>query len=168
VNIDEYGGSDPDAYMEGVINELAQSYCDCTDPPRALLNQFGAVQYQVQSDGSLLVEFTIYSGNPNATASDIADTLEANPPPAFSVQAARPTDILACEDEVNGCNGGSGDSDNTMLFIIIGVASFSFILALGIVWYFVHRRVGRQYKVKDAKNKTIVHVDYRENTAWQS
>jgi Na+-transporting methylmalonyl-CoA/oxaloacetate decarboxylase gamma subunit len=139
-----------------------------------LLYRFGAVQHVVR-DGSLCIEFTIYSGYPNATATDIIDDIKDDPPPGFIFDTKRPDDLDVCEDEVNGCNGGS--SDNTLLFIIIGVACFLFFLLLAVVWYFLHKRVKRQFTAVAegdagaAAAAVTVHVEVdntkRESTAWK-
>jgi hypothetical protein len=131
---DAYDGSAPQPYTESVLLKLAMAYCNCTDPSQSLLNLFGPVQYVVQG-GSLCMEFTIYSGNPNATAADIVVTLKTKRTKGFDV----------CTDDVDGCIGDSGD--DSLLWIIIGVAAFCLVLALGIGWYFVHKRVDKQYRI---------------------
>jgi hypothetical protein len=120
------------------------------------------VQYVIQNDGELCIELTVYSGNPNASAADIVKTLKNKPPSTFTMQTNRLKDFAPCEDEANGCiEDSSGDS---LLWIIIGVAAFCLLLLLAIVWYCLHKRVGKQYKPE-----TRVAADVRmENTAWQA
>jgi hypothetical protein len=158
---DSYSGSDPDVFMKGVIPILAAAACGCANPPQALLDQFGAVQYQVQDDTSLCIEFTIYSGNPNATVSDITKSLATDPPATFNVQTKRLTDFEPCDDEVKGCNSGGSGGDDSLLFIIIGVAAFCLLLVLGIVWYCLHKRVNQQFmlqnEVTTTANEVVVH-----------
>jgi hypothetical protein len=153
---DSYSGGDADEFTEGVIPILAGAACDCANPQQALLDQFGAVQHNEQDDGSLCMEFTIYSGNPNATASDIAQLLETDPPAAFNVQTNRLIDFEPCEDEKKGCADGSPDSsDDSLVFVIIGVAACCLVLLLGIVWYFVHKRVDRQFTLQNEVTTTV-------------
>jgi hypothetical protein len=158
---DSYSGDDPDKFMESVIPLLAGVACGCGNPPQALLDMFGAVQHQVQDDGSLCMEFTIYSGNPNITAADIVQELEDTPPDTFTVQTNRIADFEPCDDEVDGCNSGGSGGDDSLLFIIIGVAAFCFLLLLGIVWYCLHKRVGQQFMLQNeattAANEVVVH-----------
>jgi hypothetical protein len=145
-----FDGNDPDAYSQSIIPLLAAAYCGCSNPPQALLNQFGAVQFQVEADGSLTMEFTIYSGNPNATAADIVGALEDDPPKGLVVQTNRPKEFLsACEDDMNGCIDADVDSDgNPMVYIIIGAAAACVLLAFGIVWYCLHKRADRQFQLQ--------------------
>jgi hypothetical protein len=158
---DSYSGDDPDTYMESVVPLLAGVGCGCGNPPQALLDQFGAVQYQVQDDGSLCMEFTIYSGNPNATAANIVQDLKDTPPDTFIVQTNRLADLEPCDDEVDGCNSGGDDGNDSLLFVIIGVAAFCLLLVLGIVWYCLHKRVDRQFhlqnEVTTIVNDVVVH-----------
>jgi hypothetical protein len=158
---DSYSGDGPDTFMESVIPLLAGVACGCANPPQALLDQFGAVQYQVQDDKSLCMEFTIYSGNPNITAADIVQDLEDTPPDTFIVQTNRLTDFEPCDDEVDGCNSGGSGGDDSLLFIIIGVAAFCLILLLGTVWYCLHKRVDRQFQLQNEVtiivNDVVVH-----------
>jgi hypothetical protein len=158
-----------------VIPLLAGVACGCGNPPQALLDQFGAVQYQVQDDKSLCMEFTIYSGNPNATAADIVGALEDDPPTDLVVRTKRPKKFLsACKDDDNGCIGADVDSDgNSMIFIIIGAAAACVLLALGIVWFFIiHKRVDQRFRARtrvtaDADEAVTVHVEPRTSTAWE-
>jgi hypothetical protein len=117
------------------------------------------------------MEFTIYSGNPNATAADIAQGLEDAPPASFTVQTNRLGDFEQCDDDVNGCNSGGSGSDDSLLFIIIGVAAFCVLLLLGIAWFYLHQQVHKQYKLQHKvtaiANDITVHVDHRESTAWK-
>jgi hypothetical protein len=149
-----FDGNDPDAYLQSIIPLLAAAYCVCPNPPQALLNQFGAVQFQVQADGSFTVEFTIYSGNPDATtAADIVGALKDDPPMDLVVRTKRPKEFLsACEDDKNGCIDADVDSDgNSMVFIIIGAAAACVVLAFGIVWYCLHKRVNQQFQARTWK-----------------
>jgi hypothetical protein len=134
VNGDGYDGNDPGKYVQSIIPLLAAAYCGCPNPPQALLNQFDAVQFQVQADGSLSMEFTIYSGNPNANAADIAAAQETDPPMNLVVRTKRPKDFLSvCEDDVNGCAGaGLDSSDDSLVFTIISFDIACVLLALGI------------------------------------
>jgi hypothetical protein len=167
---DSYSGGDPDAFMKGVIPILAAAACGCANPPQALLDQFGAVQYQVQDDKSLCIEFTIYSGNPNITAADIVQELEDTPPDTFTVHTNRLTDFDPCDDEVDGCNSEGSGGDDSLLFIIIGVGAFCFLLLLGVVWYCIHKRVDRQYTLQnrvaaEERDVVTVQVGPRASTA---
>jgi hypothetical protein len=143
-----YDGSDPEAYTDGVILKLAAAFCDCNTPRQTLVNVFGAVQHKVQ-DEALCMEFTIYSGNPNASATDIVKDLQDKPPKNFIVVESRPAALKECTDEVNGCNKSS--SDNTLLWILIGAGSFCFLFILLIVWYHLHKRVAKQFKTQDSE-----------------
>jgi hypothetical protein len=170
---DSYTSDDPESFMEGVIPLLAAAACGCANPPQALLDQFGAVQHQVQDDKSMCMEFTIYSGNPNATASDIVDILEDAPPDTFIVKSNRLADFEPCDDEVDGCNSVGSGGDDSLVPIIIGVSAFCVVLTLGIVWYCLHKRVNQQFQARgnqvavDAQEDVTVHVDTRGSTAWK-
>jgi hypothetical protein len=154
---DSHSGDDPNTFMESVIPSLAGAFCGCANPPQALLDLFGAVQYQVQDDGSLCMEFTIYSGNPNATAADIVRELEDAPPATFSVQTTRPQNLKACKNEVDGCNA-EGSGDNSLLLTLIGVSVAFALLLLGIAWHCIHKRVGEQYKYQNEVSTTVNEV----------
>jgi hypothetical protein len=158
---DSYPGDNPDTFMESVIPLLAGASCGCANPQQALLDQFGAVQHQVQEDGSLCIEFTIYSGNPNITAADIVEILEDTPPDTFIVQTNRLADFEPCDDEVDGCNSEGSGGDDSLLFILIGVGAFSFLLLLGIAWFCLHKRVDRQFQLQNEVttivNEAVVH-----------
>jgi hypothetical protein len=167
-----FDDNDADAYLQSIIPLLAAAYCGCSNPPQALLNQFGAVQFQVQADGSLTMEFTIYSGNPDASAADIVGALEDDPPKDLVVRTKRPKEFLsACEDDENGCIDADVDSDgNSMVFTIIGAAVACVLLAFGIVWYCLHKRVNQQFTAQtrvtaDADEAVTVHVKPRASTA---
>jgi hypothetical protein len=131
------------------------------------------VQYQVLDDKSLCIEFTIYSGNPNITAAVIVGALEDDPPTDLVVRTKRPKEFLsACEDDEKGCIDADVDSDgNSMVFIIIGAAVACVLLAFGIVWYCLHKRVNRQFQAQtrvtaDVDEAVTVHVEPRASTAW--
>jgi hypothetical protein len=156
-----YDGSDAQSYIESVLVDLASAYCGCKNPSESLLGVFGPVQY-VQRENELCIEFTLYSGNPNATAADIAKTLKKKPPTTFTVTTNRLTEFEPCDDEVNGCI--TSDDDGSLLWIIIGAASFCLILILAIAWYCIHKHVDKQYRVtSDANN--VVELDTLENKA---
>jgi hypothetical protein len=169
---DSYTSNDPESFMEGVIPLLAAAACSCANPPQALLDQFGAVQHQVQDDNSMCMEFTIYSGNPNISASDIVEILEDAPPDTFVVNTNRLADFEPCDDEVDGCNSVGSGGDDSLVPIIIGVSAFCVVLTLGIVWYCLHKRVNQQFQARgnqvavDAQEDVTVHVEPRASTAW--
>jgi hypothetical protein len=146
-----YTGDDPQAYMQSVKEEMAASFCGCTDPPNRLLRQFGGVQYMEMGASELCMEFTIYSGSPNTTAQDIVRTLETDPPPGFTVQTNRINDMELCTDAEKGCNLDDSDGDGdggSLLYIVIGVASFVIVFLVGIAWYVIHKQVRRQWSTR--------------------
>jgi hypothetical protein len=158
VCVDDYDGSDIESYMNDVITELAAAFCDCKAPSQALIDVFGPVQ-ALDEDKSLCMEFTVYSGNPNATAPDIVKDIKNNPPPSFTVHTNRLRDFDPCEDQLNGCISSS-DSDS-VLGIIIGVVCVIVVLGAGIAWYCIHKRVDRQFELQDEVttivNEGVVH-----------
>jgi hypothetical protein len=156
VCVDDYDGSDIESYMEDVIVELAAAYCDCKAPSQALIDMFGAVQ-ALDEDKSLCMEFTVYSGNPNATAPDIVKDIKNNPPPSFTVHTNRLREFDPCEDQVDGCISSS-DSDS-VLGIIIGVVCVIVFLGAGIAWYCIHKRVDKQFRVQDVVTADAVTAD---------
>jgi hypothetical protein len=132
---DSYDGSDANTYTEGVIPLLAAASCICAKPSAALTGQFGAVQHQKQNDGSFCMEFTVYSGNPIATVKSIVDILVNDPPGTFTITPNRPSDWPKCVDKANGCLEEEVSSDESLMFMFIGVGCFLVLLILAIVWY---------------------------------
>jgi hypothetical protein len=155
---DAYDGSDIESYTDGVVLELVAAYCNCTDPPQDVVDLFGAVQSKEQDEG-LCMEFTIYSGNPNATATDIVVTLEDDPPKTFTVNTKRLPDFDPCVNKVDGCIAGSSSDSDSVLWIIIGVVGVIVFLGLGIAWYCVHKRVDKQFRVQDVVTADAMTAD---------
>jgi hypothetical protein len=156
---DSYDGSDAKTYTEGVIPSLAAASCICAKPSAALTGQFGAVQHQKQNDGSFCMEFTVYGGNPNATVKSIVDILVDDPPGTFTVTPNRPSELPECVDKANGCLEEEVSSDDSLMFILIGVGCFIVLLILAIVWYFVHKRLNTQFQLHDKAETEAVAED---------
>jgi hypothetical protein len=74
------------------------------------------------------------------------------------MQTNRLTDFEACEDEKKGCNSVESGGDDSLVFIIIGVAACCLVLLLGIVWYFVHKRVDRQFTLQAEMTTTAKEI----------
>jgi hypothetical protein len=78
-----------------------------------------------------------------------------------------------CKDDDNGCIDADVDSDgNSMVFIIVGAAAACVLLTLGIVWFFIHKQVDKQFRAQtrvtaDADEDVTVHVEPRTSTAWE-
>jgi hypothetical protein len=70
------------------------------------------------------------------------------PPSTFTMQTNRVKGFEPCEDKVNGCTEDSS-GDDSLLWIIIGVAAFCFLFLLVIVWYCIHKCIDRQFMLQD-------------------
>jgi hypothetical protein len=76
---------------------------------------------------------------------------------------------LHTSDDENGCIDANGNSDGkSLVSIIIGAAAACVVLALGIVWFFVHKRVNQQFTPQtrvtaDAEEAVTVHVEPRRH-----
>jgi hypothetical protein len=172
-----FDGNDPDAYLQSIIPLLAAAYCGCSNPPQALLNQFGAVQLQVQADGSLTVEFTIYSGNLDATAADIVGVLKDDPPTDLVVRTKRPkssslharTMRMAALTSTSTVTATQWSSPSSAP---LPRASSSHSAA-AFVWYCLNKRVNQQFQARgnqvavDAQEDVTEHVKPRTSTAWK-
>jgi hypothetical protein len=157
-----YTGDNPQVFMDALVPKLAASSCSCNNPSKALKNQFAGVQYAETSEVDakarpvFCMEYTIYSGNPEMSPDDIINRISDNPPPGFDVTTDRPPELEFCTD-VRGCD--YDEDDSSLFWIVIGCGCFLLLLLLLIAWYFIHQRLGKQFKLNSDKNVVQIEVE---------